>query len=117
MCKIYSLNRFLHELLFASLHVLIFVSHHFEEQLSVYCNVVQVRRPALPIRAARKKLYYTRSFQLCFSLAVPIKIRLRSLEYLPTCLLEGSNRITRDLAHTHSFEVFCIFFCKMDTTG
>ena len=66
MCKIYSLNRILHKLLFASLNVLIFVSHHFEEQLSVYRNIVQVRRTALPIRAAREKLYCTRSFQLFF---------------------------------------------------
>ena len=59
MCKIYSLNRTLHKLLFASLYVLIFVSHHFEEHLRVYCNVIQVRRSTLPIRAARKKLYCT----------------------------------------------------------
>ena len=42
MFNIYSLNRFLQKLLLASLYVLVFVSHRFEEELSVYGDVIQV---------------------------------------------------------------------------
>ena len=40
--NIYSLNRFLQKLLLASLHVLVFVCHRFEEEFSVDGDVIQV---------------------------------------------------------------------------
>ena len=65
MFNIYSLNRFLQKLLLASLYVLVFVSHRFEEELSVYGDVIQVWRSTSPVGAAIERISIFEWLEAC----------------------------------------------------